>query len=99
MKVAQRGKIHYTFVFFSCFQSIPSLQIKLRDSSVLIKFTGQELRNTIKCLHLLLEIWQEGKMCKTPVKSNFMPGAFKLTSLDTIYTSSLVPVHVLVVTC
>lgn len=99
MEVAQRGKIHHTFLFLTCFQFILSLQIKLRDSNILIKFTGQELRNIIKCLHLLLEIQQEAKMCKTPVKSNFMPGAFKLTSLGTIYMSSLVPLHILLVTC
>lgn len=75
------------------------MQIKLSDSRNIIKFTGLELRNIIKWLHLLLEMRQEAKMCKTAVKSNFMPGAFKLTSLDIIYMPSLVPLRVLLVTC
>lgn len=81
MEVAQRGKIITVFCFLVV-SSLYCLQIKLRDCY--IKFDGQELRNVIKCLHLLLEIRQEAQMCKTPVKSNFMPGAFKLTSLGTI---------------
>lgn len=83
-----------------CFHFISSQQIKLRGSNALIKFSGRELRNMIKGLHLMLKIWQKQGCVRCYWRQGLRPDIFKLPSLHTMYYMLfLVPFHVVIVTC